>query len=112
MHPFQMVLLALVVAVIAFAVWMAASSSISERRAKQKAINAASGTGLSDPATCDHYWEQYDSGTCTPSYSSYGGPDPQETWTVESCALCGKKSFSCTGTCDCYSECAARYEED
>lgn len=65
-----------------------------------------------DPATCDHEWRTWDSGTCMPSYSSYGGPDPQEEWTVERCSLCGAKVFYCSGSCDCHSECAAAYESD
>lgn len=63
-----------------------------------------------DPATCDHEWRTWDSGTCMTGYSSYGGPDPQEEWVVEYCPLCGAKVFRCTGLCDCRSECAATYE--
>ena len=44
------------------------------------------------------------------SYSSYGGPDSQEKWTVECCLLCGAKVFHCSGSCDCSVECAAIYE--
>ena len=65
---------------------------------------------LRDPATCDHEWKTWNSGTCMTGYSSYGGPDPQEEWSVEYCPLCGAKAFSCSGSCDCYSECAAAYE--
>ena len=63
-----------------------------------------------DPATCDHEWKTRDSGTCLTSYSSYGGPDPQEEWSIEYCPLCGAETFCCSGSCDCYSECAATYE--
>ena len=58
------------------------------------------GKDLCDPATCDHEWEPSESGTCMPSYSSTGGPDPQETWTVERCPHCSASYFHCTGTCN------------
>ena len=75
-----------------------------------RSAKAESDKPLRDPKDCDHEWMPYDSGSCMPSYSSYGGPDPQETWTVEHCPRCGSRQFSCTGTGDCYSECAAPYE--
>ena len=62
-------------------------------------LKSEQGDGLRDPATCDHEWRRADSGTCMPSYSSTGGPDPQETWTLERCPLCGSERFDCTGTC-------------
>lgn len=58
-----------------------------------------------DSDTCDHEWKTWESGACTTGYSSYGGPDPQEEWTIEVCSICGAKSFSCTGSSDCQSEC-------
>lgn len=65
---------------------------------------------LHDIASCDHKWRTWRSGMCMTSYSSYGGPDPQEEWTVECCPLCGAKVFHCSGSCDCSAECAATYE--
>lgn len=113
MHPFQSLLLALVVAIVAFAAWMAIRGSIEDRRERrggQTRVDSQVGA-FTDSASCDHRWVEWDSGTCTPSYSSYGGPDPQETWTVEQCRYCGARQFSCTGTCDCHAECAAAHEQ-
>ena len=66
--------------------------------------------GLHVIALCGHKWRTWRSGTCMTSYSSYGGPDSQEKWTVECCLLCGAKVFHCSGSCDCSVECAAIYE--
>lgn len=63
-----------------------------------------------DPTKCDHEWRTSDGGACITGYSSYGGPDPQETWTIMYCPHCGSQSFSCTGPCDNYTECIAPYE--
>ena len=94
------------VAAIAFFAWV----NISSRRLQRGQVKAEPREYANDPASCNHEWQSWESGTCMPSYSSTGGPDPQETWTVESCSLCGAKQFSCTGSCDCYAECAAPYE--
>ena len=55
MHPFQSLLLALVVAIVAFAVWMAIRGSIEDRRERRNGQMR------------DHRWVEWDSGTCTPS---------------------------------------------
>ena len=109
MHPFQVVLLVLVVGAVICALWMSVRSSIEERHNRAKGENLRTGPSR-DSEDCTHAWRQWDSGTCMTGYSSYGGPDPQETWTVERCSLCGARRFSCTGACDCRSECAAPYE--
>ena len=109
MHPFQVVLFVLVMGVVVCSVWMSVRSSIEERNNKWKG-NGPKTESAHDSKGCDHAWRQWDSGTCATGYSSYGGPDPQETWTVEQCSLCGARRFSCTGTCDYISECAAPYE--
>ena len=109
MHPFQAVLLVLVMGAVICAVWMSVRSSIEERRNSAKDENVRTGPSR-ESEDCAHAWRQWDSGMCTTGYSSYGGPDPQETWTVEQCSLCGARRFSCTGSCDCLSECAAPYE--
>ena len=109
MHPFQAVLLVLVMGAVICAVWMSVRSSIEERRSR-KGGNGPKAASSCDSEDCAHAWRQWDSGTCTTGYSSYGGPDPQEEWVVEYCPLCGAKVFRCTGSCDCRSECAATYE--
>ncbi len=93
------------VAAIAFFAWV----QVSAWRLQRGQVKVKPHEYAHDPAHCSHEWRRGESGTCMPSYSSYGGPDPQETWTVESCSLCGAKQFSCTGSCDCYAECAAPY---
>ena len=115
MHPFQIVLFALVATVVIFAVGMAVSSSAGERRArrtKSMVGSLSAGTFEQHPATCDHEWRTWERGACMTGYSSYGGPNPQEEWSVEYCPLCGAKAFRCSGSCDCRSECAIAYEGD
>lgn len=94
------------VAAIAFFAWV----QVSAWRLQRGQVKAEPREYANEPAHCSHEWKVWESGTCMRSYSSYGGPDPQETWTVERCPLCGAQTFSCTGSCDCYAECAAPYE--